>query len=258
MSNDITEGGKYYVPELVNEYVGIYKITSPTNRVYIGQSVNIDKRKNGYKKGKCKGQKRLNYSIIKYGWEAHIFKVLEYCLIERLNERERFWQDHYNVLGPDGLNCRLTTTLDKTGFFSVEAKRKMSLSHVGHTVKESTKEKLRIAFKNRVFSADTKMKISLSRKGKNFRNGKRLSQESKNKLSKKNSKPVVQKTTNNEFVMEYLSANAASIVTGVNFCAISMCCNNKRQTAGGFKWCFSENTIRNKSELSRIMKMVGI
>ena len=38
---------------------GIYKITSPTNKVYIGQSYNINKRVNHYSNLLCKGQPKL-------------------------------------------------------------------------------------------------------------------------------------------------------------------------------------------------------
>jgi hypothetical protein len=36
--------------------IGIYKIINPKGKTYIGQSINIEKRWNGYKKLHCKGQ----------------------------------------------------------------------------------------------------------------------------------------------------------------------------------------------------------
>jgi hypothetical protein len=98
--------------------IGIYKITNPKGRVYIGQAVNIYKRKQSYEKLKCKGQPRLYASLVKYGFSEHIFEVAEQCSIEELNKRERYWQDYYNVVSESGLNCKLTKTDDRSGKIS--------------------------------------------------------------------------------------------------------------------------------------------
>lgn len=90
--------------------IGIYKITSPTNRVYIGQSIDIDRRFNDYKRlNDIKGQPKIYNSLKKYGWKNHTFEVIEECEIEDLNCRERYWQEYYDVLN-GGLNCLLTST----------------------------------------------------------------------------------------------------------------------------------------------------
>ncbi len=52
----------------MKKIVGIYKITNPKGKVYIGQSVNIKKRWGDYKcLHNCKEQKMLYNSFIKYG-----------------------------------------------------------------------------------------------------------------------------------------------------------------------------------------------
>ena len=72
---------------------GIYKITSPSGKVYIGQSVNIKKRWINYKgiHSDSLGPYITN-SLKKYGPENHIFEVIENCSIEQLNEREIYWK----------------------------------------------------------------------------------------------------------------------------------------------------------------------
>jgi group I intron endonuclease len=52
---------------------GIYKITSPTKKVYIGQSKDIIKRFKSYNQKLGKGQPRLNNSFLKYGIKNHVF-----------------------------------------------------------------------------------------------------------------------------------------------------------------------------------------
>ena len=56
--------------------VGIYKITNPKGRVYIGQSINIFKRFSYYKMLQCKGQKKVYSSLVKYGYENHKFEIV--------------------------------------------------------------------------------------------------------------------------------------------------------------------------------------
>ena len=62
------------------EICGIYKITSPSEKNYIGQAVNINKRFYRYKSLDCSQQIILYKSFIKYGVENHIFEIIEECL----------------------------------------------------------------------------------------------------------------------------------------------------------------------------------
>jgi hypothetical protein len=106
--------------------IGIYKITSPTNKIYIGQSTNIENRKYYYTSIKCDKQPKLYNSLLKYGWEQHIFEVIEECLEEQLNEREIYWGNYFKVLGENGLNLRLG---DANGLCSKETKQKIGLTN---------------------------------------------------------------------------------------------------------------------------------
>lgn len=105
---------------------GIYKITSPTGRAYIGQAVNLKRRRAEYKGMFCQGQPRLYKSLVKYGWDAHQFDIIEYCSEEELNCSERFWQDVFNVLDrKEGLNCVLTECGSKRQVISDELSKKL-------------------------------------------------------------------------------------------------------------------------------------
>ena len=94
--------------------IGIYKITNPVGKVYIGQSVNIESRWEQYRKYMGNGQPRLHSSLKEYGAGSHTFEVIEECLQVHLDERERYWQDYYNVL-EEGLNLKLTKTSARKG-----------------------------------------------------------------------------------------------------------------------------------------------
>ena len=114
---------------------GIYKITSPTNKVYVGQAVDLDRRLKSYAKGRCMSQPKIYNSILKYGWEAHRIVVLEECSELDLNKAERYWQDYYNSV-EQGLNLRYTQTDEKSG--------KLSKEHIDKLKKpKSTTEKMK-------------------------------------------------------------------------------------------------------------------
>lgn len=102
--------------EVINKNCGIYKITSPSGKIYIGQSKDIKTRWNSYHNlsNSIKGQKALYKSFVKYDVKNHQFDVIEYCRHEDLNCSERFWQDIFNVTESSiGLNCILVECGEK-------------------------------------------------------------------------------------------------------------------------------------------------
>ena len=102
---------------------GIYKITSPSGRIYIGESKNIHYRWSKYKILNCKDQHGLYNSFLKYTVERHSFEIVEECSLQELKCRERYWQDFYNVL-KRGLNCKLTECGELKTEVSVETRDK--------------------------------------------------------------------------------------------------------------------------------------
>ena len=112
--------------------IGIYKITSPSGKIYIGQSVNIALRWNQYKllHKTIMGPKLYN-SLKKYGCDNHTFEIIEECNAEQLDEREIYWGQHYNVLTEAGLNLKLG---ERNGYYSDETKQKMSKALMGRKI----------------------------------------------------------------------------------------------------------------------------
>jgi len=114
--------------------IGIYKITSPTNKIYIGQSTDIEDRWKRYNRLNCKRQPRLYNSLIKYGSKNHKFEVIEECEVDNLLERETHWKIFYKVLDIPSLCCRID---GREGFLSQETKDKMSLNKLGVSIKHN-------------------------------------------------------------------------------------------------------------------------
>lgn len=151
----------HYIDNLLKIYkrkIGIYKITSPSGRVYIGQSIDIDRRFNQYKKGQYCNNKLKN-SFNKYGIDNHLFEIIIECDENVLDELEIKYIKEYDSID-NGFNVILGNTNctrgEKNPMFGKT--RNFSPEH---------KEKLRIAAK-RPKSEETKLKISESRKGRKF------------------------------------------------------------------------------------------
>lgn len=133
--------------------IGIYKITNPKGRVYIGQSMNIEQRKLAYSKNRSSKQPRIYNSIRKYGWGKHKFEVLNECTFEELNELEIYYIVLYDSFDTEhGLN--LTEGGHFRGCVTKESIEKMRQSLLGkpswnkglkNIYTEETKAKMRDA-----------------------------------------------------------------------------------------------------------------
>ena len=173
--------------------IGIYLITSPTGKRYIGSSKDIEKRFKQYRRLSCKEQTKIYNSLNKYGIENHTFEVIYQCNFEDLYKWERFFGEQFNCI-EDGLNCSLPAYGDKPLIVSEETKNKMSQSNKGKKLNEYHKKKISKSNKGKKFTDEHKNKLSESHKGKKFSDetrkklselnkGKKFSDESRKKMS---------------------------------------------------------------------------
>jgi group I intron endonuclease len=191
--------------------VGIYKITNPKGKVYIGKSVNLHSRKNDYKRLDCKGQTLIYRSLKKYGWDTHKFEIIEECPINKLNEREIYWGLFYNTLN-EGLNLRIG---EGKGFLSKESKQKMSMAHKDIPLSKKHKQSISDAMKGHIKTEKWK---------------KNLSKSSTESFGRK----VLQKDLEDNLIREWNSGKQASQELNLGYTAINNCCrfnakDNERQ-----------------------------
>jgi group I intron endonuclease len=177
------------------EIVGIYKINSPSEKVYIGQSEDIEARWNDYiNLRNCKNQRRLLNSFIYYGVENHTFEIIKECEPEELNYYERHYQEYYDVIGEYGLNCVLTNVGDKKKVFSDETRKKQSEAQTGRKHSDEHRRKNSEANKGKKLSEEHIRKVAEANKGKKrsedtrkknseARKGKKASEETRKKMS---------------------------------------------------------------------------
>ena len=147
---------------------GIYKITNPNGKVYIGESINVYHRINQYKKlyKRIKYQYKIYNSLIKYGVNNHTFEIIEFCDISDLKIKERYWQDYYDVLN-NGLNLKLTSTKDKKQVHSQEVIDKISKIKKEQYLSGIITSNWKYINRPKYHSEETKIKISLANTGEN-------------------------------------------------------------------------------------------
>ena len=102
----------------------VYKITSPTGRIYIGSSINPKKRFSDYRCYDCKGQRKLYNSLMKHKYENHFFEIIWEGSVLEMLKQETFYRIKFEVLNQNNLNCRLPKTDDVFSFISEETRKK--------------------------------------------------------------------------------------------------------------------------------------
>ena len=182
---------------------GIYKIISPSGKVYIGQAVDIERRWKEHQRESTHCKYKLYNSFRKYGVNNHTFEVVEECSREELNSKERYYQDKFNVL-EEGLNQVLQPAKEAPRILSEETKRKISESKKGAPAwnkgkprSEEAKRKISSTLTGRKLSEEVKHNIAKGKRGKSrtphseetkrkiseTKKGKRMSEETKRKIS---------------------------------------------------------------------------
>lgn len=254
--------------------IGIYKITNPSNKIYIGQSWNIEKRLKGYKTNNnyCKNQTKLYNSFQKYGWENHQFDIIksieEPISQESLNEYEIEYWEYYIKKGFEMLNIREPGSRGK---LSEETKKKISkprseqaklnmkgilkpnaggkgklkpkgfgkiisIKRKGWNPSIEWREKISKALKGKYLSKEHKDKIKIATTGLI------KSQETKQKMSLARKgliikgKDILQYDLQYNFIREWPSVKEAAEFLKLKPATISNNLTNLSKSAGGYIW----------------------
>lgn len=173
------------------------------NKFYIGSAVGHYRRKGQHfymLRNNCHFNKHLQSSWNKYGETAFIFTILEFIEnVEDLQSKEEYWITYYNVLDPNkGYNSRKNCSTNL----------------------------------NLKWSEESKLKFSLSKKGK------KIKHLDYNIVAKLNNKKV--SALKDGVILYFESLKDASIELNVERSLISKAVNKKSKTAKGYIWNFVE------------------
>lgn len=179
--------------------VGIYKIVNPEGKIYIGCSIDIERRINRDYKilSQLNERFKLHLSLLQYGYDNHIFEILEECDIKELRSKEKYYIKKYNSI-EEGLNIRegsgsykmsqegkknISKALKGRKITWDNNKKKISASLKEYYKDEKNREKISKGLKE-VWSEDFKKQHSDHLKDIFLKRGNRLSQEKIQKLRK--------------------------------------------------------------------------
>lgn len=232
----------------MKKIIGIYRLTNPKGKIYIGQSINIHKRWSQYRNlvRNSMGLKLYN-SLQKYGPSNHTFEILEVCTVGELAHKEGYYKKVHNCV-IDGLNTKPED--DRYG------------THSQETI-DLIRKKCREAAKHKTYSEEWKANMKQkktghscykseerSRKIGDAHRGKKVSEEVKRKIytdqwreinkqsHKFQEKKVLQISLQGEIVQLWDSITLAKIVTGIK--GIGNALTGRAKTAGKFIWKYHE------------------
>lgn len=247
-----------------SQVVCIYKITSPTGKVYIGQTINARRRYTDYKSKKANKQPFLHKSIIKHGWHNHQFEVVHELpsdvTQDVINNYECIYIELYRSAGAVLLNTKeggsngrnsdesIKKANDKWKEWynsnpvngikwiiqSIEARRGVPLT-------KEHRQKLSQKLKGRIVTEEHARNLSLATKGKpkKYKIEDTIAQSMRaKKIGGWNKKPIVQMSLTGEFIKEWPSGTKAAKELGVSRKGIERCLKKQRggKTYGGFTW----------------------
>ena len=204
----------------------VYKHTSPSNKVYIG--ITIQKPELRWRKGKgYKNNIHFYNAIQKYGWDNFQHEILFTGLTKDEAEQKEIELIAYYK----SCNRRYGYNIDHGG------------NSIGH-LSDEHKKKLRDANIGKCPSEDTRQKMSELFKGNNNPfYGQHHTEQIRKKMSNSHKVPIIQYSQNGNFIKIWNSAKDAGIETKINIGDITACCKGKGKTAGGYIWRYANEEL---------------
>lgn len=203
-------------------------IDSTTNQLrYVGQTINFIKRKSAH----CRIAINNKNNTYVYNWLRSLYNkeiipefiILEKCDVNKLDELEIFYINYFKMLG-----CNLTNSAiggsSKRGFKQPEEmKKKMSIImkgnnwNIGRKISENTRQKMSLIHTGKTHTKDSKLKMT---------------------QAKIKNKPVIQLSKKDDTIKVFNSAYEASKELNISRKSIGNVLAGRTLTAGNYKWIY--------------------
>lgn len=217
----------------------IYKLTSPSGKIYIGQTQCLYKRFQDYRKPKA--NEYLMKAILKYGLENITVEILEKDVeLGLLDEREQFYLDILKPFNNNGYNiCKEAST--------TRGRKRPKEELIGISEYMKTRVGALNSFYGKTHTEEVREKIRESQTGR--KQSKETVQKRLNNTEKTSNKCIKQiDLITKEVIAEFSSIKEASLASGANYSTISNVANKTKmlsrgkyritKSAGGFYWEF--------------------
>lgn len=215
-----------------NGFTYIYTLTDPiTNEIrYVGKSNNPTVRLNEHvRKSKYTHTHKNNWitSLLKLG-QKPIIDVVDIVSINECGFWENYWINTFKAWGFKLTNIAIGGV---GGDLGIVVRNKISAKLKNRKFNNETIQKMKFAAKHRKLSDAGRESLRNHRKGKNNSMfGKHQPESSKQYRS------IIQLDLNSNHIKIWKGIIVASKELNINRCTISDVCNNRKKTAGGFKW----------------------
>lgn len=203
----------------------VYILIFPNDKKYVG--ITSQKVQHRWRNGKgYQNSPAIYNAIIMHEWEnieknilyTHLTKeeaeIMEVKLITKYKSNQKKYG--YNIQNGG----------HSVGYLSQETKSKISKSKKGKGLGKDN------PFYNKTHTAETKAKLSRLAKGRKHTG------EARNKISEIQKIKVVQLTKDDKKIKVWDSAKDVEKTLKIWSSSIAAVCKQRRQTAGGFKWCY--------------------
>jgi group I intron endonuclease len=215
----------------MNNNIGIYKLTAPNEKVYIGASTDLERRKQQFLA--CRGYRATMFEAMKeFHPSTWVYEKLCTCPKSALDVCERFYIDMFKSDSPEyGYNSQ---SGGRIGFsHSEETKKKMSESTSGqnHPMFGRTGDKNPWFGKKHSDKAKVKMSENSSMLGKFG-------------VEHNRSRAVNQYDKQGNFIRRWDSIMDVDRELSIAHQSIVACCKGRRKSAGGFRWTHADADVK--------------
>ena len=228
----------------MNKKYIIYKHTTPSDKVYIGQTCQSPNKRFGHNGYGYRGSTLFYNAIQKYGWSNIKHEILFKDLTrEEANKIEAELISEYCSNEKEfGYNLQ---SGGNNYFISDETKSKISKAHVGKKDSDETRKRKSDGHKGK-FTEKQKNQLDIARSKRDIKQlgkkmglankGRKHTEESKKHMSESRNVINKRKVLCVESNIIYDSITDASISTGVHRQNISKACSGELKTAGKLHW----------------------
>lgn len=241
---------KYYIYKFQNKIDG---------KIYIGQSINPEKRKYEHLYGRKKGTNTyFDKALGKYGLENFDFEVIDYTNnIKKIDELEKYYIKKYNCLKPNGYNI-LKGGRKQRGAWNSKEIDEYDLN--GNYINSYESANYYHNFVNKEYNASSIRQCCnklTHYKNRIFRFKGSDKPTPYIKPQPNHIRKIYQRDLEGNIINEFISVSEASRKTNSSRTGILGCANGYYKTAGGYIWTYTkEYENKNEFDIKSIIKTI--